>query len=162
MQLGRLLRAQRLAAQGRPAKKLSLVTSWKLRERARGVWAASYDIWFDRERHIGGQARGAEIMIWLSSRGFGVNRWPVVRVHHVRYHLAHWVTRHNGKRWNYIQFNRVRSTALVRNLSVRPLIKLAERRGLISRRWWLTSVEAGFEIWKGGVGLKTKSFSVRM
>jgi cellulose 1,4-beta-cellobiosidase len=140
----------------------SLVTSWSLRERARGVWAASYDIWFDRARHTGGQARGAEIMIWLSSRGFGVNRWPVVRVHHIRYHLAHWVTRHHGKRWTYIQFNRVHSTQRVTNLDVHRFIRVAEGHGLIDQRWWLTSVEAGFEIWRGGVGLKTENFSVRM
>ncbi len=139
----------------------SLVTSWSVRERARGVWAVSYDIWFDRARHTSGQAKGAEIMIWLSSRGFGANRWPVVQVQNARYHLAHWVTGHHGQRWTYIQFNRIRSTARVRNLSVKQFIGVAERHGLINPDWWLTSVEAGFEIWRGGVGLRTTSFSVR-
>jgi hypothetical protein len=101
-------------------------------------------------------------MIWLKSRGFGQNRWPVVTVRHVRYHVAHWVTGHKGTRWNYIQFNRVEPVAHVRNLSARRFIWIAERHGLVSRRWWLTSVEAGFEIWRGGLGLKTYSFSVHM
>ncbi len=140
----------------------SLVRSWAIRGRAGGVWAASYDIWFDRVRHTGGQARGAEIMIWLSSRGFGARGGQVVTVRRVRYHLAHWVTSHHGKRWTYVQFNRVRPTSRVRDLSVRRFIRVAERRGLIKRHWWLTSVEAGFEIWRGGVGLKTTTFSVRM
>jgi hypothetical protein len=38
----------------------------------------------------------------------------------------------------------------------------AERRGLMKRSWWLTSVEAGFEIWRGGVGLSTTQFSVHL
>ena len=120
----------------------SLLTSWSIQGHAKGVWAASYDIWFDRTRHTGGQARGAEIMIWLKSRGFGRNRWPVVTVRHVRYHLAHWVTSHKGTRWNYIQFNRVEPTAQVRDLEVQRFISVAEERGLVSRRWWLVFLDA--------------------
>ena len=86
----------------------------------------------------------------------------MVPVHGVRYHLAHWVASHRGRRWTYVQFNRVRPTSEVRHLSVRQFIRVAEQHGLVKRHWWLSSVEAGFEIWRGGVGLKTKTFSVRM
>jgi Glycosyl hydrolase family 12 len=139
-----------------------LVTSWSIRAHARGTWGAAYDIWFDRTRATSGQSRGAELMIWLDSRGFAPNRWPIVTVNHVRYHLAHWIARGHGVRWHYIQFRLVRDAHRVRNLNVKPFIRLAERDGLIKRNWWLANVEAGFEIWKRGVGLGTKSFSVRM
>jgi Glycosyl hydrolase family 12 len=139
----------------------SLVTSWTLAEHAAGRWGAGYDIWFDRVRRTSGQSHGAELMIWLNSRGFGRNTWPVVVVGNARYHLAHWKAGPAGQKWNYIQFRAVRPTAKVKDLSVLPFIRVAERDGFIRPRWWLTSVEAGFEIWKGGVGLGTRSFSVR-
>ena len=36
-----------------------------------------------------------------------------------------------------------------------------ERAGLIRPRWWLTSIDAGFEIWRGGTGLATLSYWAR-
>jgi cellulose 1,4-beta-cellobiosidase len=140
----------------------SMTTSWSLREHAKGTWGAGYDIWLDRTKSRSGQSRGAELMIWLDSRGFPPNRWPVVTVNHVRYHLAHWVAGSHGKHWQYIQFRRVHATSHVANLRIRPFIKVAERFGYVKKGWWLTNVEAGFEIWRGGIGLGTKSFSVHL
>jgi cellulose 1,4-beta-cellobiosidase len=36
------------------------------------------------------------------------------------------------------------------------------RRGYIRASWYLIDVEAGFELWHGGAGLATKSFSVNV
>ncbi|MDT7742209.1 MAG: hypothetical protein QOE59_1287, partial [Actinomycetota bacterium] len=33
-------------------------------------------------------------------------------------------------------------------------------RGVVKSNWYLTSVQAGFEPWTGGTGLRTNSFSV--
>ena len=141
----------------------SLTTSWSTTERATGTWAVGYDIWFDRVRRITGQSRGAELMIWLDSRGTAsAGRWPVVVVRHVRYRMAHWRTGDRGKSWTYIQFRRATPTSRVARLDVRAFVRVAERDGLIRPRWWLTSVEAGFEIWRGGVGLRTTGFAVRV
>ncbi len=140
----------------------TLVTSWSTVQSASGHWSAGYDIWLDRRRSTSGQSGGAELMIWLNSRGFPPNAWPVVTVGGRRYHLAHWVAARHGKRWNYIQFRMVRSAKRVRNLDVLPFIKAAERAGLVRRSWWMVSVEAGFEIWRGGVGLATRWFTVRL
>lgn len=139
-----------------------LVTSWSVREKAKGTWGAGYDIWFDRTKRISGQSRGAELMIWLNSRGFPANHWPLVKVGKTWYHLAHWTARSGSKHWQYIQFRRLHSSSRIKNLSVMPFIKVAERYGFISKHWWLISVEAGFEIWKGGIGLGTKNFEVHM
>jgi hypothetical protein len=140
----------------------SLTTSWYTTQHANGQWSAGYDIWFSRTRRVHGQADGAELMIWLNSKGFPPNRWPVVEVGHVLWHLAHWTTGRNGRRWNYIQFRRVIPATHVRRLRIMPFLRAAERYGFVRPRWWLTSVEAGFEIWRGGVGLGTTSFWARV
>ena len=101
-------------------------------------------------------------MIWLASRGFERGRSPVVAIAHQRWYMAHWRTGHGGKRWNYVQFRLIGSPAGVRDLSIRPLVAVAERHGFVRPHWWLTSVEAGFEIWCGGVGLRTTSFRVHL
>jgi len=140
----------------------SLVTTWYTTQRARGQWSAGYDIWFNRKRSVTGQDDGAELMIWLNSKGFPPNKWPVVMVDHIRWHLAHWVTGSAGKRWNYVQFRRVHASTHVQHLNVKPFIAIAERHGLIRPAWWITSVEAGFEIWRGGIGLGTRLFWARV
>ena len=38
----------------------------------------------------------------------------------------------------------------------------AVRRGYIRTSWYLIDVEAGFELWRGGAGLATDSFSVNL
>jgi Glycosyl hydrolase family 12 len=140
----------------------SLTTTWHTTMRRSGVWGAGYDIWFDRRPARSGQSGGAELMIWLNAHGFGASGWPVVTVDGVRWHLEHWVTSGHGKHWNYIQFRRVDGTDKVTGLNVKRFIDAAVSLGYISPRWWLTSVMAGFEIWRGGVGLSTTQFMVRV
>jgi hypothetical protein len=144
------------------SKVKAVVTTWHTTMKAKGTWGAGYDIWFARRRAISGQSGGAELMIWLNSRGFGANTWPIVTVDHQQWHLEHWVTHGHGKKWNYIQFRRVQSTSKVTNLNVKAFMTAAERSGLMNRSWWLTSVEAGFEIWRGGTGLSTTQFAVHL
>jgi hypothetical protein len=139
----------------------SLVTTWHTVQNAPGQWSVGYDIWFNRTHRVSGQDDGAELMIWLNSKGFSPNRWPVVMVDHIAWHLAHWVTGPAGRRWNYVQFRRVHATTHVERLNVQPFIRMAERYGFVRRTWWMTSVEAGFEIWHGGAGLGTTSFWAR-
>ena len=43
----------------------------------------------------------------------------------------------------------------VRNLDLWPLVAYAASRGYIQDSWYLISVESGFELWRGGVGLAT-------
>ncbi len=138
----------------------SLVTTWHTKTKSKGTWSAGYDIWFDRKRSKSGQSGGAELMIWLNAHNFDAGSWPIVKVEGVRWYLEHWVTSGHGKHWNYIQFRRVHGTSKVNNLGVRPFIAVARKHDLIARQWWLTSVMAGFEIWRGGVGLRTTNFMV--
>jgi hypothetical protein len=50
----------------------------------------------------------------------------------------------------------------VTNLDVGQLAHDAISRGYLSPSCWLIDVEAGFELWQGGAGLATKSFSVHV
>ena len=48
----------------------------------------------------------------------------------------------------------------VSNLDIDQLVADAVSRGYIQTSWYLIDVEAGFELWQGGAGLATNSFSV--
>ena len=148
----------------RVSKVKAVVTTWHTKMKAKGTWGAGYDIWFARKRVTSGQSGGARShgRSGLTSSGFGVNTWPVVTVDHQKWHLEHWVTHGHGRKWNYIQFRRVHSTSKVTHLNVKAFMTAAERSGLLKRSWWLTSVEAGFEIWRGGQGLSTTQFAVHL
>jgi hypothetical protein len=53
-------------------------------------------------------------------------------------------------------------TTSVSNLDVGQLAQDAISRGYMSSTCWLIDVEAGFELWQGGAGLATNSFSVNV
>lgn len=136
--------------------------SWYTRQRAKGKWDAAFDIWFGRHRFTTGQARGAELMIWLNTRRIGrPSHARVVRLAGTRWYFQHWRACHNGGCWNYLQFRRVRPVTGVKRLKLTPFIHHAQARHLIKRQWWLENIEAGFELWQGGRGLATKWFWAR-
>ena len=53
-------------------------------------------------------------------------------------------------------------TTAVRHLDLQPLVAYAVDQGYIQPSWYLISVESGFELWRGGMGLATNSFSVKV
>ncbi|MGD0558499.1 MAG: hypothetical protein ABSA93_26420 [Streptosporangiaceae bacterium] len=135
-------------------------TSWDTSQRASGTWNAAYDLWFDQYPMRNGQATGAEMMIWLNEQDTASSAgWPIVTLDNTRWYLVTWVTSGHGKHWRYISFRKVDPTLQVRHLALEPFFKLAESKGWIRPDWYLLNVEAGFEIWSGGCGLTTRSFS---
>lgn len=142
-----------------------LQSTWHTRQDARGDWDAAYDLWFGKREMITGQADGAELMIWLNRHGrcCPMNKHaPTLRVDGYKFRLLHWhhFSAQWNVGWNYIQFRLVHPRTRVDGLDLKPFIIKAIRRGLIRRTWWLENVTAGFEIWRGGVGLRTSNFSV--
>jgi hypothetical protein len=140
------------------------VTSWYTRGHPGGQWDVAYDIWFARKRHTSGQDRGAEIMLWLRSKGLGRPAAHGMLIGRRRWQLEHWLTRNpnTGASWPLIIFRMVHPHGFVRHLDLMPFFHRAEALGLLDRKWWLTAVEAGFEVWRGGAGLRTTSFSVHL
>ena len=140
------------------------VTSWYTAGRPAGRWDVAYDIWFARTRHTSGQDRGAEIMLWLRSKGLGRPGGHGLLIDHRRWQLEHWFTsnRTSSARWPLIIFRMIHQRGYVKHLALMPFFRRAEALGLLNRHWWLTAVEAGFEVWRGGAGLRTKSFWVHL
>jgi Glycosyl hydrolase family 12 len=134
--------------------------SWYARLQPRGKWDANLDIWLSYEPRRNGQVTGAEVMIWLSARGFG----PVRASQHIDgigWSLVHWTTRSltlPQDHWPLIIFRSARPRNHVRRLYLQPFFRDLERLHLISRGEWIDSVHGGFEIWNGGQGMRMNWF----
>jgi cellulose 1,4-beta-cellobiosidase len=48
----------------------------------------------------------------------------------------------------------------VKHLWLNPFFRMAESRGWIKPSWYWTGIDAGFELWKGGQGLRVSYFNV--
>jgi cellulose 1,4-beta-cellobiosidase len=140
------------------------MTSWYTAGRPSGRWDVAYDIWFSRRPHTSGQDRGAEIMLWLRSKGLGRPGGHGLLIERRRWQLEHWYTSSpsSSARWPLIIFRMIRPHGHVSHLDLMPFFKRAEALGLLNRSWWLTAVEAGFEVWRGGAGLRTTKFWVHL
>jgi hypothetical protein len=140
----------------------TVTTSWRTAQpRGSNTYNVAYDIWFNQTSTTSGAPNGAELMIWLSHHGhvrpYGSQVASDVSIGGRTYNV--WF----GKQaWNTVTFTMTSYATSVSNLDLRPLIADAVRNGYISRSWYLIDVQAGFELWKGGAGLATKSFSVNV
>jgi hypothetical protein len=138
-------------------------SSWQYHPGGPWIGNASYDIWFNPTKMTTGQVNhGAEIMLWLNQSGKGVGRPNGTRVFidGTWWGFTTWVARHGTLTWNYIRFWRESPTLQVTNLNLKNFFAYAERRHLLSSKWWLTAVESGYELWQGGVGMHTLHYSV--
>jgi cellulose 1,4-beta-cellobiosidase len=121
----------------------------------------AYDIWFNQTATTNEQPDGAELMIWLNHHGsvqpFGSEIARNVSLGGRRYNI--WF----GKQgWNMIYYTMASPATSVSNLDIGQVAADAIRRRYIHKSWYLIDVEAGFELWQGGAGLTTNSFSVRV
>jgi glycosyl hydrolase family 12/cellulose binding protein with CBM2 domain len=138
----------------------TVTTSWATAQPGTGAYDVAYDIWFNRAPGTSGQPDGAELMIWLNHNGpvrpFG-SHVSTAAIGGRSYHV--WF----GKQaWNTISYSMVTGTTSVRNLDIGQFAADALRRGYIGKSWYLIDVEAGFELWQGGAGLATNSFTVNV
>jgi Glycosyl hydrolase family 12 len=139
-----------------------VTTSWSTSQPGGSSdYDVAYDIWFNQTPAASGQPNGTELMIWLNHNGpvqpFGSQAARNVAIGGRGYNV--WF----GKQgWNTVSYTMTSGSSSVRNLDLQPLIADAVRRGYISPSWYLIDVEAGFELWQGGAGLATNSFSVKV
>jgi hypothetical protein len=139
-----------------------VTTSWRTSQPGgSNVYNVAYDIWFNQTPTTGGAPNGAELMIWLNHRGhvhpYGSQVASKVSIRGRSYNV--WF----GKQgWNTVTYTMTTPATSVSNLDLRALVGDAVRRGYINTSWYLIDVEAGFELWHGGRGLATKSFSVNV
>lgn len=142
----------------------TVTTSWRTAQpRGSSIYNAAYDIWFNKTPTTRRKANGAELMIWLNHHGpkhpFGSEVASNVSIGGRSYNV--WFGGRTG-RYGTITYTMTSRARSVRNLDLRPLEVNAMSRGYLRRSWYLISVQAGFEVWQGGKGLVTKSFSVNV
>lgn len=134
------------------------VSSWSTVQPSAGAYDVAYDIWTNSTPTTSGQPNGSEVMIWLASRG-GVqpagSQVATVRLAGAIWQV--WTSRMGG--WNEIAYRRMTPTRAAKQLDVRAFLADSVRRGVTKASWYLLDAEAGFEIWQGGRGLATRSFS---
>lgn len=133
-------------------------SSWSVSTPSSGAWDVAYDLWFNSTPSTTGQPDGAELMIWLNSRG-GVQPGGSIVAGNVSIAGATWNVWYADWAWNYIAYQRTSPTNSVTDLDVNAIIQDARRRGYIQPSWYFIDAEAGFELWQGGAGLATNSFS---
>ena len=139
----------------------TVTTSWSTSQPGGGAYDVAYDIWFNQTPTATGQPNGAELMVWLNHHGSVQPLGSPVgtaSVNGVSYRV--W---EGAQPWgDTVSYVMTSPTTSVRNLDVGGLAADAASRGYIKKSWYLIDVEAGFELWRGGAGLATKTFSVTL
>ncbi|MET8277340.1 cellulose binding domain-containing protein [Micromonospora sp. NPDC005174] len=123
------------------------------------TYDAAYDIWLDPSPKRDG-VNQMEIMIWLNRQGPIQPIGSVVGTTNLAGRTWEVWRGSNGSN-NVISY--VASSAISSlNFSVMDFINDTRNRGAITNSWYLTSIQAGFEPWQGGVGLAVTSFSANV
>ena len=121
----------------------------------------AYDIWFNHTSTTNGQPNAEELMIWLNHNGpvqpFGSQVATNVSIGGHTYNV--W---EGNQGWNTVSYTMTSGTTSVSNLDIGQLAQDSVSRGFMTGSDWLIDVEAGFELWQGGAGLATNSFSVNL
>lgn len=137
-------------------------SSWNTTQTANGVYNVAYDIWFHSSSMTFGHPDSAELMIWLAYKGdiqpTGSLIEEAVSIDNSTWNIwAGW----NGKNI-VITYVRTDNIEVVNDLNIKSFIADSTSREFIDQNWYLISVGAGFEIWKGGVGLASNSFDFKI
>lgn len=136
----------------------SVTSNWSTTQPGNGAYDVAYDLWYNTQPTTTGQPDGAELMIWLNHNGsvqpFGT-KVVTTTIDGVSYDV--WF---GTQGWNTVSYSRTSPATSVSNLDIYALTADAVNRGYIQPSWYLIDVEAGFELWQGGAGLATNSFSV--
>jgi chitodextrinase len=136
----------------------SATSSWNTTQVGSGAYDVAYDLWINSAPSTAGQPDGTEIMIWLNSRGgvqpFGGKTGTSSAAGHS------WdVWTGNQTSWKIISYVLQGGGTSFSGLDVKALIDDAVSRGSVNPNHYLIDAEAGFEVWQGGQGLATNSFS---
>ncbi len=140
-----------------------VTTSWSTTQPGgSNDYDVAYDIWYNQTPTTSGQPNGTELMVWLNHNGpiqpFGSVVASNVSLGGHTYNI--W----EGQMatWDTVSYVMTSPTTSVSNLDVGTLTQDMVNRGYTKSNWFLIDVEAGFELWQGGAGLATNSFSVNI
>jgi hypothetical protein len=138
-----------------------VTTSWSTTQPGgSSAYDVAYDIWFNQTPTTTGQPNGTELMVWLNHNGpvqpFGSVVASNVSLGGHTYNI--WEGTQSS--WDTVTYDMTSPATSVSNLDIGTLTQDMVSRGYTKSSWYLIDVEAGFELWQGGAGLKTNSFSV--
>ncbi|KAB1911721.1 cellulose binding domain-containing protein [Micromonospora sp. AMSO31t] len=120
------------------------------------VYDAAYDIWLDPTPKKDGVSQ-MEIMVWFNRQGPIQPIGSVVGTASVAGRTWEVWRGSNGSN-NVISYV-APSPITSMSFDAMAFINDTRSRGAITSDWYLTSIQAGFEPWQGGVGLAVNSFS---
>jgi len=137
-----------------------VTTSWSTTQTGSGAYDVAYDIWYNQTPTTTGQPNGTEMMVWLNHNGsvqpFGSEVASNVSIGGHTYNI--WYGAQST--WDTVTYDMTSGTTSVSGLDIGTLTQDMVSRGYTKSSWYLIDVEAGFELWQGGAGLATNSFSV--
>lgn len=151
----------------------SLPTNWvwsdagTLADRNANSYNASYDVWFSTNpsgEPEGSHPSGAFLMVWyhkpFDAQPIGSIRDPAVTITGVPGTWDVWIGTNVGTPViSYTATETISSMDFDLNAFIRDAVS---RGGTVQDSHYLTNVFAGFEIWRGGVGLETTSFCAQV
>ena len=137
----------------------NVTSDWSTKQPQSGAYDVAYDIWYNSKPTTSGSPDGAELMVWLNSRG-AVQPAGSIIAKNVSIGGTVYNVWYDKMNWNYIAYQRVSGTTSVKGLDIRAITQDAVKRGYIQPAWYLADIEAGFELWQGGANLATTSFNV--
>jgi cellulose 1,4-beta-cellobiosidase len=141
-----------------------VTTSWSTTQPAGtgSTYDVAYDIWFNHAPTTGGAPDCAEVMIWLGHQGSVQPYGSTVGTNVSLGGLSYTVWEGVQTTEPTISYELTTPATSVTDLDLYPIARDAVSRGYISESCYLVDVEAGFELWQGGAGLATNSFSVQV
>lgn len=120
-----------------------ITSDWVTRQVDTGIFNAAYVVWFHSGPVASGTPDGAEMVIWMRSRG-GVRPGGSVVAENVLISAARWnvwLVRDGGR--VRITYERLGEVTSVRGLDIRAFTMDSVARGNVLPGWYLVAVEAG-------------------
>jgi len=140
-----------------------VTTSWNTTLPNAGAYDVAYDIWYNQTPTTSGQPNAEEMMIWINHTS-GVDPCGSVVASNVSVGgntYTVWECRIDNT-WNDVSYVLNSGTTSVSNLDIDLLAADSVSRGYMTDSDYLIDLEAGFELWQGGAGLATNSYSVNI
>ena len=141
-----------------------VTTSWSTTQPggSSNAYDVAYDIWVNQTPTTSGQPNGTEIMVWLNHNGsvqpYGSEVASNVSLGGHTYNI--WYGTQSS--WDTVTYDMTSRVDLGQQPGCRHAGTGLGRRGYTQSSWYLIDIEAGFELWQGGAGLATNSFSVNI
>jgi len=131
---------------------------WSTTQPQAGTYDVALDVWFNDSPRTTGAPHGTEMMVWLNSRGGAHPAGRRVGAALLDgFQFGVW---HDGSPGSeYVAYSLDAGRTSVKDLDLGALVVDAESRGYLLSDYYLTAVEGGFEVWQGGSGLATDTFS---